>query len=127
MTIFPAARAGWMTSRTSCARAVLYSRACAFGASGMSCRASPTSRTRSGGDRVDRLGGFLERDVLGCAAELEHARERARDLGGRVAPRHVDRNAVGFGVAEPRSLAPVVVLQGDDDVGVLGLAHDRDR
>src|SRR5207248_1495329 len=82
---------------------------------------------RAGGDGVDRLAGLIERVFLRTAAQLEHARERARDLRGRVAAGDVDRDAVRFRVAETRRLAAVVVLERDDDVGVLRLAHHGDR
>src|SRR5438034_8827597 len=81
----------------------------------------------TGRHRVDRLAGLVERVLLGTPPELEDARERARDLGRRVAPRDVDRDPARFGIAQARGLAAVVVLQRNDDIGVLGLAHDRDR
>src|SRR5437016_1759389 len=77
--------------------------------------------------RLDRLAGLVEGVLLWTAPELEDAGERARDLRRRVAPRDVDRDAVRFGVPQARGLAAVVVLQRDNDVSVLGLAHDRDR
>src|SRR5712692_5497326 len=243
MTIFPASSAGWMTSRTFCARAVEYRSTCASGLSAISCAWSTISRIRSpaavppgsrvsttarprcasasvssfawtdlpepsppsnemksprvtwlaplagfvrasasaaaaadrphssvdlhaadgvvpGGARreagalgelvlqaarvgvlrreldlvllsvghgLDGLARLIERVVLGRAAQLGDRRERGRDLAGGVAARDVDRDAARLGVAQARRLAPVVVLQRDDDVGVLGLAHHGDR
>src|SRR2546427_3256343 len=78
------------------------------------------------GHLLDRVARLLERLVLGPAPQLEHRGERARDLRGRVGARDVDRDALRLGVAQTRRLAPVIVLECDHDVGLLGLAHDRD-
>src|SRR5207248_5381789 len=43
---------------------------------------------------LDRLAGLVERVLLWTPSELKDAREGARDLGRRVAPRHVDRDPV---------------------------------
>src|SRR5258708_28857186 len=59
----------------------------------------------TGRDRLDRLTGLVERVLLRTAPELEDARERARDLRGRVAPRGVDRDAVRLGIPQARRLA----------------------
>ena len=77
-------------------------------------------------DLLDPVARLLEGLVLGTAAKLDHRRERARDLRRRIRSRDVDRNALRLGVAEAWGFAAVVVLQRDDDVGIVGLAHDRD-
>src|SRR5439155_5014980 len=75
-------------------------------------------------DLLDPVARLLERLVLGPAAQLDHRRERARNLGRGVRSRDVERDALRFGVAESRRFAPVIVLERDDDVGLVGLAHD---
>src|SRR5437867_224236 len=75
---------------------------------------------------LDRLARLLEGLVLRAAAQVDDTGKRTGDLARRVAPSDVDRDARGLGVAEARRLASVVVLQGQNDVGVLGLADDRD-
>src|SRR5439155_8419223 len=78
-------------------------------------------------DLLDAVARFLERRVLGATAELDHRREGACDLRRRIGPRDVNGDALRLGVAETRGLAAVVVLERDDDVGLVRLAHDRDR
>src|SRR5207237_1042094 len=80
----------------------------------------------AGDDRIDRLARLLERVLLRRAAQLGDRGEGARDLAGGVAARDVDGDAARLRIAEAWRLAAVVVLQRDDDVRVLWLAHDGD-
>src|SRR5439155_8277777 len=81
----------------------------------------------AGDDRVDRLTRLVERVLLGRPAQLGDRGEGRRDLARGIAARDVDGDAARLRVAQARRLAPVVVLERDDDVRVLGLAHDGDR
>ena len=49
------------------------------------------------------------------------------DLGDRVAPQHLDGDARQLGDAHREVLAPVVALEGQDDVGILDVVLDAHR
>ena len=78
-------------------------------------------------DLLDRVARLVQRLILGTAPQFNDGRERARYLGRRIGTRDVNRHALRLSVADAGRLPPVVVLQRHDDVGLLGLADDRDR
>src|SRR5438552_5163871 len=59
--------------------------------------------------------------------DLIDAFESASHLLGAVGAEHLDGGAMGLRLLDRRVLAPVVVLQRQDQVGILGVVEDLDR
>src|ERR1035437_2251912 len=77
---------------------------------------------------VDPLPRLLERRLGGVGrGDAVDPGESALDLGHGVAAQHLDGDARRLGEPDRRILPPVVVLEGQDDVGVLDVVLDAHR